>query len=114
MEDRDGARHGAGRAPAVPAQVRAAMTTDEVAAAEERQRREIERIEASGSVWEGAEEVEIEVKQPLEKVVPIRMSAEQWAMLRREARELGMRPTTLLRMWVLERLREAARQRAPV
>ena len=33
---------------------------------------------------------------------------------RREARELGMRPTTLLRMWVLERIREAARQQAPV
>ena len=86
--------------------------TNELMAAEERQRREIERIEAGGSVWEGAEEVELEAKQPLDKVVPIRMACEQWDVLRREARELGMRPTTLLRMWVLERIREAARQRA--
>lgn len=80
-------------------------------AAEERQRREVERIEAGGSVFEGADEVELEVKRPLDKVVPIRMSAEQWEVLRREARELGMRPTTLLRMWVLERLRATARER---
>ncbi len=90
------------------------MTTNEGTASEERQQREIERIEAGGSVWEGAEEVEIEVQQPLEKVVPIRMSAEQWEVLRREARELGTRPTTLLRMWILERLREASRQRVAV
>lgn len=90
------------------------MTTNEVTASEERQQQEIERIDAGASVWEGAEEVEIEAKQPLDKVVPIRMSAEQWEILRGEARELGTRPTTLLRMWVLERLREASRQRVSV
>lgn len=90
------------------------MTTKELTEGEERQQREIERIEAGGSVWDGAEEADIEVKRPLEKVVPIRMSAEQWEVLRREARELGTRPTTLLRMWMLERLREASRQRVAV
>ena len=62
----------------------------------------------------GAEEVELELRQPLDKVVPIRMSSEQWDVLRREARELGMRPTTLLRTWMLERIREATRQRATI
>lgn len=90
------------------------MATKARTTREQRQQREIERIDAGGSVWEGAEEVSIEVKQPLDKVVPIRMSAEQWEVLRREARELGTRPTTLLRVWVLERLREASRQRVAV
>ena len=40
------------------------------------------------------------LSQPHVLVVPIRMSSEQWDVLRREARELGIRPTTLLRMWV--------------
>lgn len=82
--------------------------------AEAEQQREIERIDEGGSVFDGAEDVEIEVTQPLGKVVPIRMSADQWNMLRTEARELGVRPTTLLRMWVLERLRQVSRERAAV
>ncbi len=82
--------------------------------ADAEQQREIERIDEGGSVFEGAEETEIEVKRPLEKIVPIRMSADQWDTLRIEARELGVRPTTLLRMWVLERLRQVSRERAAV
>jgi hypothetical protein len=74
----------------------------------EEQRRYVERIDAGEDAPEG-ERVEVRVRRPLEKVIPIRMSDDQWKVLTREAEELGVRPTTLMRMWVLERLREAER-----
>lgn len=70
--------------------------------------RAIERIE-QGDAWEGTDEVvEVEMKKPLDKVVPVRLPADKWEALRREAKELGIGPTTLARMWILERLREKA------
>lgn len=66
----------------------------------------ITRYEAGGTWEDGDEAVELEVKRPLDKVVPIRLSAEKWELLRREARELGMGPTTFARALLLERLRE--------
>ena len=67
--------------------------------------REVARIEA-GEAWEESDEVvELEVKLPLVRVVPVRLPAEKWEELRREARELGVGPTTLARMWILEKLR---------
>ncbi len=66
---------------------------------------EIEKIE-KGEAWdEGDEVVKIEVKTPLDKVIPVRLSSEKWEELRVEAKELGIGPTTLARMWILERLR---------
>ncbi len=60
----------------------------------------------AGNAWDDAAEVvEVNVKQPLDKVFPVRLSAEKWAALRREAAELGVGPSTLARMWILERLR---------
>ena len=60
-----------------------------------------------GSAWDESDEVvQIEVKKPLDKVIPVRLSADKWEELRREARELGVGPTTLARMWLLERLRQ--------
>ncbi len=68
--------------------------------------REIERIE-QGDAWDKTDEVvQVEVKKPLDKVIPVRLSAEKWEDLRGEARELGIGPTTLARMWILERLRQ--------
>jgi len=68
--------------------------------------KEIERIE-QGDAWEETDEVvELRVKKPLDKVVPIRISTEKWEELRREASELGIGPTTLARMWILEHLRQ--------
>ena len=70
----------------------------------------VKKIE-QGNAWEDTDEVvEIEVKKPLDKVIPVRLSAEKWELIRQEARELGIGPTTLVRMWVLERLR----QRQPI
>ncbi|MBI2871900.1 MAG: hypothetical protein HYY00_01775 [Chloroflexi bacterium] len=60
-----------------------------------------------GDAWDKSDEiVQVEVKKPLDKVIPVRLSAEKWEELRREARELGIGPTTLARMWILERLRQ--------
>jgi len=66
----------------------------------------IEGIE-QGEAWEETDEaVELKVKKPLDKVIPVRLPAEKWEELRREAKELGIGPTTLARMWILERLRQ--------
>ncbi len=70
--------------------------------------REVQKLE-EGEAWEETDEVvEIEVKRPLNKVIPVRLPAQKWEELRREARELGVGPTTLARMWILEKLRQAA------
>jgi len=68
--------------------------------------REVQRLE-EGEAWEETDEaVDVEVKRPLDKVIPTRLPSDTWEELRREARELGVGPTTLARMWVLERLRQ--------
>lgn len=60
-----------------------------------------------GHAWdEGDAVVQVEVKKPLDKVIPVRLSADKWEEIRREAKELGVGPTTLARMWILERLRQ--------
>ena len=66
----------------------------------------VEKIE-QGDAWHETDEVvHLEVKKPLDKVIPVRLSSEKWEQLRKEARELGIGPTTLARMWILERLRQ--------
>jgi len=68
--------------------------------------REVQKIE-EGEAWDDTDQVvEIEVKRPLDKVIPVRLPTEKWEELRREARELGVGPTTLARMWILEKLRQ--------
>ena len=67
--------------------------------------KELKRIE-KGEAWDESDEVvQVEVKRPLDKVVPVRLPTAEWEKLRKEARELGVGPTTLARMWILERLR---------
>jgi len=59
-----------------------------------------------GDAWNDDDEVvRVEVKKPLDKVIPVRLPADKWEQIRREASELGVGPTTLARMWILERLR---------
>lgn len=70
--------------------------------------------EADEATWEDDDEiVELEVSRPLDKVVPVRLSSDKWALLRQEASELGIGPSTLVRMWVLERLRQVRAEPAP-
>ena len=60
-----------------------------------------------GNAWDESDEVvQVEVKKPLDKVIPVRLPGDKWEELRREAKELGIGPTTLARMWILERLRQ--------
>ena len=73
--------------------------------------KEIQRIE-QGEAWNETDEVvEVEVKKPLDKVIPVRLSAEKREELRKEAHALGIGPTTLARMWILERLRQQTKAR---
>lgn len=66
----------------------------------------VEKIE-QGNAWEENDEVvHVEVKKPLDKVIPVRLPSDKWEQIREEARELGVGPTTLARMWILERLRQ--------
>jgi len=66
----------------------------------------VEKI-GQGDAWEETDEVvHVEVKKPLDKVIPVRLPADKWEQIREEARELGVGPTTLARMWILERLRQ--------
>ena len=69
--------------------------------------REVQKLEEE-EAWEETDEVvKIEVKRPLNKVIPVRLSSKNWEELRREAREVGVGPTTLAQMWILEKLRQA-------
>lgn len=66
----------------------------------------VEKIEQNDA-WEDTDEVvKLEGKRPLDKVIPVRLSADKWEQIREEARELGIGPTTLARMWILEHLRQ--------
>lgn len=66
----------------------------------------VERIE-QGEAWDKTDEVvQAEVKKPLDRVIPVRLPSDKWEEIRREARELGIGPTTLARMWILEHLRQ--------
>ena len=68
--------------------------------------KEVERIE-QGDAWDESDAVvDVEVKKPLDKVIPVRLPSDKWEQIREEARELGVGPTTLARMWILERLRQ--------
>lgn len=72
----------------------------------------VEHIE-QGEAWDEADEVvQLEVKTPLNKVIPVRLPADKWEELRQEARELGVGPTTLSRMWILEHLRQRVKAKA--
>jgi len=94
------------------AQLKKRTEVDREVELEKEIQKEIERIDSGGSAWsEDDEVVQVEFKKPLDKVIPIRLSSEKWEALRREARELGIGPTTLARMWILERLRQQAKAR---
>jgi hypothetical protein len=64
-----------------------------------------EKMEQDNAWDESDEVVKVEIKKPLDKVIPIRLSSEKWEQLRREANELGIGPTTLARMWILKALK---------
>ncbi len=67
--------------------------------------KEVNRLEQEDAWEESDEVVEVKTKKPLDKVVPIRLSSRDWDSLYQQANELGLGPTTLARMWILEHLR---------
>ena len=72
--------------------------------------KEIKRIDEGGEAWdENDEVVQLDIEKPVDKVISIRISTDKWEELKKEASELGVGPTTLARMWILERLRERVR-----
>lgn len=85
---------------------------------EERRRRleeEIARLDAGGSSLEGSApipaEEQYQFKQPLDKVLMVRLADEHWTLLYHEARRRGIGPSTLMRMLALEKLQEQSGDR---
>lgn len=54
-----------------------------------------------------------QIEKPLAKVIPVRLPADKWEEIRRKATELGVGPTTLCRMWILQCLREGVKVELP-
>ena len=60
-----------------------------------------------GDAWDDESEVvDIQVRKPLDKVIPVRLSGDKWAQMYQLAHERGVGPTTLARMWLLDRLKQ--------
>ena len=57
--------------------------------------------------WDELKPVKLKVAKNLSKGITIRFDAETLKELRRLAQEKGVGPSTLARMWILERLRGA-------
>ena len=64
----------------------------------------IERYDAGDTWHEDEAVVQLEAHPPLDKIMPVRLTDWQWQALRARARGLGVGPSTLARMWLLERL----------
>ena len=97
MATSNGKGHGRVRKTPVPPPSRA-LTPEEVQA-------EIDRIDAGGTAWrDDDEEVDLDIKVPFDKVVPVRLNDDLWKALRAEAQKIGVGPSTLARMWLMERL----------
>jgi hypothetical protein len=60
---------------------------------------------------QAAETVRFNGKRHLDKVIPVRISADKWEQIRQEAIELGVGSATPARIWILDGLR---RQRSGV
>lgn len=50
--------------------------------------------------------VEVKVSPNLSELVPVRLAAESLVQLETEAKRMGIGTSTLIRMWVLERLQQ--------
>ena len=79
-----------------------------------RQEREIDAIDRGESAWKEDDEiVDITFPKKITVVTPVRLPSDKWVELKAEAEELGVGASTLIRMWVLEKLRATRRAAAP-
>lgn len=63
--------------------------------------------------WDELKPVKVRFAKNLSEGITIRLDPATTLQLRTEAAKKGIGPTTLVRMWVLERLREQERERRP-
>src|SRR5690242_8956365 len=60
--------------------------------------------------WDELRPVQVRFARNLSEGITVRLEPETLAELRSYAKEQGIGPTTLMRMWVLERLKETKKQ----
>jgi predicted DNA binding CopG/RHH family protein len=65
------------------------------------------KTHSSADYWDETEEVEVEVRRRPRRPVSVKLSDEDVRALKRIADEKGMGYTTLLRVWIKEKLHEA-------
>ena len=63
-------------------------------------------IEQGKSGQQTAKAARTRANRELHKVVPVRLPANKWELIRKEANDLGIGPTTLARIWILDSLRK--------
>jgi hypothetical protein len=74
---------------------------------------EVDRIDAGGNAWsDDDEEVEMDIKIPLDKVVSIKLTDAEFRLLLKEARSLGVGHNTLAQQWVLDRLKTKSKAKS--
>ncbi len=56
-------------------------------------------------VEDGERPVHARANRNLYRVVPVRLPTDKWELIRKEANDLGIGPTTLARIWILDSLR---------
>lgn len=56
--------------------------------------------------WDEMEEIDVEVKRSPTEVVGLRLEKQDLEQIKKVARKLGMGYSTLLRVWIKEKLRE--------
>ena len=65
------------------------------------------KTRSSADYWEDTEEVEVEVLRRPRQPVSVKLSEEDLEIIKRIAAEKGMGYTTLLRVWIKEKLHAA-------
>jgi len=60
----------------------------------------------SADYWEETEPVEIKAERPRQRAVSVKLDERDITRLKRIAREKGIGHTTLIRMWIKEKLKE--------
>ena len=60
----------------------------------------------SGDYWDEMEPVEVHVKRPQTRAVSVKLEVKDIAHLRQIADEMGVGHTTLIRMWIKEKLKK--------
>ena len=65
------------------------------------------KTHSSAEYWDETAEVEVAVRRRARKSISVKLSEADIKLLKQIAREKGLGYTTLLRLWVKEKLREA-------